>query len=326
MAKINFQQLKKVSALVKKLPDDGQVLNFYSFGSGENEFIATDMYPTKGHSEAINFFFFICLHQFGFWYGDDSGYVKPLIGLMGGKTSKGSDLLWRASLKALNSDIGVFQPKRLSTIEPEELLAKVFTDDNGPIPFPDIEERFKITRMYGRWFVENKTTPSDIIRKAREQAEPLKYFLAVVRQINGFNEDLLEKKNLLLSMTMANRPERFLFIKDAHNWSPITDYHLMRTALRLGLVDLSESENEVNRSRRWVTSKSEKTIRSTVHSAIEQMIHESGRTMSFVDEKMWSARKYCPEMTDPNCQKCIFKDVCKKRTELFQPVFRTTAY
>ena len=58
----------------------------------------------------------------------------------------------------------------------------------------------------------------------------------------------------------------------------------------------------------------------------EQVIRESGHAMSFIDEKMWSARRYCPEMTMPNCPECVFSEVCKKRTELFQPIFRTTAY
>jgi len=326
MASINTEQVKKVSAFIKQLPDSGHGLNFYSFGSGKNEVIASDMYPQLNHPEAMNFFFFVCLHQFGFWYGDNFGYVKPLVGSMGGKISKGSDLLWKASLKALNSDSTIFRPIRLANIEPEELLLKVFVDDNGPIPYPDIEDRFRITRMYGRWFVENGTNPSDVMSEANEQDAPLKHFLAIIRQIDGFNEDLLEKKNMLLAMVMANRPEKFLVVKDPQNWSPFTDYHLMRVALRLGIIDLDKDKYVHNRYRQWVTAEAEHDIRSTTQAAVKQLIRESGRTMSFIDEKLWSARRYCPEMSEPDCPKCIFAEVCKKRTELFQPVFRTTAY
>lgn len=127
-------------------------------------------------------------------------------------------------------------------------------------------------------------------------------------------------------MTMANRPERFLRVKDSYNWSPITDYHLMRVALRLGLVDLSETELETNKNRAWINAESEYEIRSVVHRAVQLLIQQSGKTMSFVDEKMWSARRYCPEMNEPDCNKCIFSGICKKRTKLFQPIFRTTTY
>ncbi len=57
-----------------------------------------------------------------------------------------------------------------------------------------------------------------------------------------------------------------------------------------------------------------------------ELIEKSDRPMFFVDEKMWMGRKYCPEMTVPECEKCIFTSVCKKRVALFQPVTRTTAY
>ena len=48
--------------------------------------------------------------------------------------------------------------------------------------------------------------------------------------------------------------------------------------------------------------------------------------MKFVDEKMWRAREYCPEMEKPDCSKCEFGNVCKKRKDLFQPVWRTNNY
>ena len=70
MVTIDKQQLEKVADFMKSLPDTGNGLNFYSYGSGDKEFVATDEYPSLDHPQAVNFFFFVCLHQFGFWYGD----------------------------------------------------------------------------------------------------------------------------------------------------------------------------------------------------------------------------------------------------------------
>ena len=39
-----------------------------------------------------------------------------------------------------------------------------------------------------------------------------------------------------------------------------------------------------------------------------------------------AARKRCPEMTIPKCEKCSVEIVCAKKKELFQPVYRTTFY
>ncbi|MFA6338925.1 MAG: queuosine salvage family protein [Candidatus Paceibacterota bacterium] len=328
MAKINKEQIEKVAAFIKQLPDSGSGLNFYSFKNKDLLIIASDMYPPLNHPEAINFFFFVCLHQFGFWHGDESGYVKPLVGTIDGNSCKGSDLLWKVCKKAFDKDPLVFGHRHLAKIKPEELF-KIFTDDEGLIPFPDLWERLRITRMYGKYFIRNRTSPLKVIKESNKKKEPLGYFLAQMWGLqgeNGFNEDKFCKKMLLLAMVLANRPEKFLVVKDDYNWEPIIDYHLMRTALRLGLVDLNDDEYGKNRNRRWVSSRVEQNIRKAVDRAMRRIIKLSGRPMSFVDEKMWNSRRYCPEMDYPDCSKCIFLKVCKHRTELFQPVFRTTAY
>ncbi len=127
-------------------------------------------------------------------------------------------------------------------------------------------------------------------------------------------------------MALANRPEKFLNVKDTRNWEPLIDYHLMRLALRSGMVELDIKDINDNRERKWVDMRVEFDIRQTTYSAVLMLIENSGRAMSFVDEKMWMARKYCPEMETPNCARYIFDSVCKKRVELFQPIFRTTNY
>jgi len=147
MARVNKTQIRKVASLLKQQETVGQELNFYSFGSGDKEIVCSDMYPPIGHAGTIDFFFFACLHQHGFWYGDDLGYVKPLTGTMNGKTVKGSDLLWKALMKAFVRDNSIFKPEQLAYMEPEELLSKIFADDNGPIPFPTAKNDFKLPEL-----------------------------------------------------------------------------------------------------------------------------------------------------------------------------------
>ncbi len=266
------------------------------------------------------------MHDYGFWYGDDKGYLEPLYGIIHGQRVKGSELLWKMCRLALANHEG-FDPKYLANITVKE-LGRIFSDNNGPVPWPDFETRFRMTRAYGGWFLDEGINPQNIIEAANKTEEPLHYFLTWMRIIPGYNRDLLEKRNLLLAMALANRPEKFLNVKDPQNWRPIVDYHLMRVALRLGLVDLFEQRSAkiITRKGRWVISGTEREIRYAVFNAVSEIINQSGRPMSFIDEKMWMGRKYCPEMEPPNCIKCIFNGVCKKRIELFQPVFRTTSY
>ncbi len=318
MAIVNERQVKAAAKLLKELPETGNGLNFYG---------NPHLYPPLSNYsyQTINFFFFICVHDYGFWYGDDRGYLEPLYGTINGERAKGSDLLWKACMRAFNKDIMRFEPYRFSAISPME-LASIFSDDNGPIPFPDFGLRFATTRAFGRWFVKEKTTPGRIIEAANETDAPLRWFLGSLREIPGYNRDLFQKKNLLLAMALANRPEHFLRVKDPENWKPLVDYHLMRLALRMGLVDLNREETISNKKREWVSGGVEGEIRGATFDAIRELIQKSDRPMSFIDEKMWTGRKYCPEMEEPNCEKCLFASVCKKRTKLFQPIIRTTAY
>ncbi|MEK7567145.1 MAG: hypothetical protein AAB527_03375, partial [Patescibacteria group bacterium] len=226
--------------------------------------------------------------------------------------------------KFLNAG-GDFSPEYFARITPKE-FAEIFSDDNGPIVFPDLETRYQLTRAYGEFFFEMRASPLDGLEDTNASKLPLKIFLEKTVIIPGYREDPLLKKNVLLAMALANRPEHFLKVGPDEEWPPIVDYHLMRLPLRLGLVRLDEYEEQENVSRLWVDEKTENKIRTTVYYTMLSLIAESGKTMAFVDHLLWSGRKYCPEMTEPECLKCIFCDVCEKHTELFQPVFRTTAY
>jgi len=327
--KIDKKQVAKVAELLKKLPESGNGMNFYSYMKDGKEIIDSEKFPPLNHPQVINFLVFTVMHDYGFWFGDNNGYLEPIYGTFYGVKSKGSDLLWKMCMRVLRKDEKQFEPAKLAVIQPLELaeIFSDFSDDRGPFPFPDFEARFKMTRAYGRWFIEEKTSPSEIVILANQEDEPLKEFLWWTRKIPGYNRDpFFYKKNLLLAMIFSNRPEKFLKVKDPQNWRPVVNYHLMRLALRLGLIELEKIDQKKNEKREWINMYIEIEIRRAVYVVLCELIEISGQSMSFIDEKIWMGRKYCPEMEKPDCPKCIFTSVCKKRVELFQPIFRTTNY
>ncbi len=148
MVKINEEQIIKAAKLLKELPERGNGLNFYSYVKDGKEIVDPEKYPPLNHPQAINFFFFAVMQDFGFWYGDDKGYLEPLHGEMCGKRIKGSDLLWNACIRTLfYRDAAAFEPFNLAKISPQK-FAEILSDDNGPIIWPDFETRFKMTRAY----------------------------------------------------------------------------------------------------------------------------------------------------------------------------------
>jgi len=326
MPVIYGSQIKKVAEMLKEAPVIKPPLNFYNYYVDGKEVVESDAYPALHDEHAVDFFFFTVLHQHGFWYDDGLGYACPITGTLDGKEYKGSDLLFRMAMRTYKKDPLLLTPKYLADISSEEMLQRFFTDDVGVLPFPDLQERLNLTRAYGQWFLGEGTTPEGILSLAHLGENALKGFLETMRTISGYNADPLEKKNNLLAMILSNRPEEFL-ARDANDeWSPIVDYHLMRVSLRLGLVRLTEEERRINESRQFVDPEMEHVIRKSIHTAITILIQRSGHSMFAIDELMWNARQYCPEMSEPECSQCVFKSVCRKDTKLFQPVLRTMAY
>ena len=60
---------------------------------------------------------------------------------------------------------------------------------------------------------------------------------------------------------------------------------------------------------------------------IQSLVELSGLTQAAVDGFFFSnARKVCVEVDAPHCGGCVAAPVCAQRTDLFQPIIRTTAY
>ncbi|MEQ1703850.1 MAG: hypothetical protein ABMA25_27400, partial [Ilumatobacteraceae bacterium] len=70
----------------------------------------------------------------------------------------------------------------------------------------------------------------------------------------------------------------------------------------------------------------EEAVRAATFAAVEALAVVSGRPMGAVDWFLFQMRHRCPEMSTPDCGTCPAQQACAQHTELFQPVFRTTAY
>lgn len=330
--RINPKRIARFAELVKTLPV-GAPLNFYSFhGKDGSEVVASDMYPPIQAENAIDFFFFACIHNYGFWHGKEK-YDGPLVGVLDRKPVKGSDLLWKLLLRATKRHHDALSPGWLANISLSDFCF-MFSDDNGPIPLLISDERYELTLRYGRWFRASanigSTTPAELVRYINGYPNPLATFSAIITEkeygVPGYCEDPLGKKALLLMMALVNRPERFIAPENDFLWDPIVDYHLMRLALRLGLVILPSAWTGENVERTFTSGEREAAIRKAIFHAVKLVIGKSGRSMAEIDNLMWSARRFCPEVQKPNCAECMLRSACAQKIELFQPVIRTTAY
>lgn len=321
-----FAEFVKTTAIEKPL-------NFYSFtGRDGVEIIAKDDYPPLHAPWAVDFFFLVGIHNFGYWHGTEK-YEGPLFGTWNGKKVKGSDLLYKLFLREFLRDPLALTGPWLSHLSLKR-WQKIMSDDNGVVELLATYERLELTRRLGDWFTGH--TPYAhrgsgwVEHFARASHYPAAHMLHLltdpVMGAPGFREDPLKKKALLFLMTLTNRPEHFLVPEESFTWDPIVDYHLMRLALRLGLVNLPMEWVNENTERTFTSPERERAIRRAVFDAVRLLLVHSGRSMAEIDNLMWSARRFCPEMEKPNCAGCMLQTACAQRTELFQPVIRTTAY
>ncbi|MBN2146610.1 MAG: hypothetical protein JW726_04440, partial [Anaerolineales bacterium] len=313
--RINQQQLEKVSALIRSLPE-----------AAPTQFTGDD-FPPVGHPTALDFFFAGTLQQFSFWETANGHYSHPLIASLDGKQLKGSSYQYRAYLRPLVADSSFYSPERQANLSQQELKTILQADD-GSHPTPAFHLHLQQARQYGRDMLALGLTPRVVLQRARDSSTPLMTFLDLLDHIAGYKEDPLRKKANLLAMCLNQRPERFLPFGAGETVQPVIDYHCMRSALRIGLVEVLDPDLQRKlAARQIVTPEEEWAVRYAVYLMQQQVVQISGQPLGAVDWFFFGyMRSHCPEMSEPICRECAANAVCAHCTNLFQPVLRTTFY
>jgi sugar/nucleoside kinase (ribokinase family) len=314
ITRVNGLQVQKISQLISSL-DEASPFNFIS-----------PELPPENHPKALDYFFAVTLQQFSFWTERNNRYHKPLLAQLGGVLQKGAFYLFDAYRRRLESDADFCSPAHQANLTRAELL-DVFRSDDGLDPMPALDLHLEAANTYGRDMLTLQLTPQTVLQKAQAAAAPLRTFISILDQIGGYKEDPLRKKSGLLALILSQRPESFLRFGANEQVEPVIDYHLMRSCLRVGLVDILDEDLKTKiANREIITPGEEWSVRYTAYRAIEQIVELSGKPTGAVDWFFFGARKRCPEMTEPECHLCQIDAVCAHRKELFQPVLRTSFY
>ena len=281
--------------------------------------------PATDHPAALDFFFATTLQQFGFWTASNGRYEQPLIATVDGAERKGAFYLFRAYLRWLEHDPARLTPAGQAALTKSDLLRLLRADDDSD-PMPALELHLSLAQQYGRDMLALELTPQSLMQRANASRSPLRSLMAHLDHIGGYKEDPLRKKSSLLAIALQQRPEGFL-ADDEIDAPPIVDYHIMRSCLRTGLIDVQDDALESKLVNREFLSETEEwAVRIAAHAAIEQLVTKSGKSMGAVDWFFFQARRRCPEMSEPLCKQCAIDPACAHRKTLFQPVRRTSFY
>jgi hypothetical protein len=282
--------------------------------------------PPLNHPLTVDYFFVTILQQFSFWTVKDGRYHRPLIDTIGGETLKGAFYLWKAYTRRIDTDPGFFSPERQADETLDDMLA-LFRSDDGDDVMPAVEMHLDAAHRYGRTMLELGWTPESVLERALASDRPLETLLAMLDHVGGYREDPLRKKSALLAQILKDRPERYFDFGANETLPPVMDYHLMRSCLRMGLIDVvDEKLRRSLEERRVVSEQDEWAVRYAAYRAVEMLPELSGRPMAAVGHYLFLSRRRCPEMTEPDCASCSADPVCAHHKELFQPVIRTDYY
>lgn len=282
--------------------------------------------PPPGHPRALDFFFTATLQQFGFWVAEDDRYARPMIAALGGRALKGSDFLWGCFRRWLDEAPAELVPAGQAGLT-AEILAHRLRADDGAMPLPAPADRLRLARSFGADLGAMATTPETMVARANAAPRPVATLLAELDHVGGYKEDPLRKKSSLLALILRQRPEGFLRRVAGDGIPPIVDYHVQRSCLRTGIVDVGEAKLRRRLvERRLVGAAEEWAVRRACYDAMLELEAASGRPMEVVDGFFFRNRTRCPEMVEPECAVCPLDGVCAQEKTLFQPVHRTTFY
>lgn len=286
---------------------------------------ATPPPGTAADDRLLDYFFTLTLQQFAFWRLEGERWNGSYIGLIGGAPRKGSDFVWCAGLRALARNPERLAPAWWGRASDEE-IADFFAEDDGAARIPWLPDRIALGRGTGEWFLERGQTPRDLLAEANAAVRPVASLLAHLAEIPGYAEDPLRKKAMLLVFILALRPERFLDARDSDSLRPVVDYHVMRTALRTGLIEADPALAARLVARTRLAAEEERDVRDATFEAMNELHRASGASHPALDALFFAARRKCPEVGEPACGSCLLDPACAHRKDLFQPVFPTTAY
>ena len=282
-------------------------------------------FPAAGAPGAAALLALATLHQYGFWTTDPTGtWAGSMFAVKQGQRYKGSDFVWACFTAAAAADPTVLDPARLAT-EPL-LFDAICADDDGHCPIPDVASHRLLQMGYGA-ALRDAGGWERILDEVGRSAQPGAALLARLSRLPGYAEDPLAKKATLLLLILTTRPERFVRLGADERLGPIVDYHLMRGCLRSGVVGVDPALAARLAARQTITGAEEAAVRMACRAALRDLESASGLGAAAIDGYFFGlGRRLCLEASPPRCTDCALAPRCAQRVDLFQPVYRTTAY
>jgi len=278
--------------------------------------------------------------------------TRTLQGYIEGKWLRGGDYLLAACRRRFDFDRDFFTANMMKSIR-EDGLKALLSDDGKPdhSTIDRAAERVGLLRDCARVLL--KRFEGDIMRIHNASEGYLirrdgKGLLNLLKNFRAYS-DPVEKKSFLLLLYLNE--SGIWKIRDLQNLEIAIDYHIMRIALRAGIVNLVNNALASRlQQRKSVKQSEDNEVRKTVREACSLLSKYSGHSAFEIDTMLWNmGRSCCFYEHDPICDakichkrdrcsfiratnysclgKCIFDGACLgSRNECYRKLWETNVY
>ena len=261
--------------------------------------------------------------NFRFWALGNDGGIIPSTGILEGREYRGSLYLWRRLRLALIRGEFSLEARFLVTLT-NDIFTEAFSDDDGRCPLaPGIEERIANLRDLGTKLEEKWN--GQFANVVHTSLGSLERFAELCRDFRAFDDPVQKLTMVNAIMLTGSRLAQF----DADP-RPGIDYHLVKQAVRQGLVDPPEVTKSKLIAGELLTAEESLALRRATLDALQQIAKRSRLRTSRLDNLYWLNRRVCDE-EKPACKRagdhrCPFETVCEQRVEFGLPLELTRYY
>lgn len=254
--------------------------------------------PPLDAPQLREYYFYLCALLFDF---------KGMRGVLEGQEYLGSDLFFALALRAARGDPAIFTAQRMAAITARQFDALFSLDGDPSHPAtPRGVERARLLRETAQALLQRYDGSLERLLSTSEgflRRESGLGVLDVFMTLPGYYDPHLKKAFVLLKIW---RRLGLWEARDKHNLFIPVDYHLLRVALRSGIVQVQDAAWQQRlRERAVATPAEEEEIRSTVKQAYKRVEQLSGIDVFTLDEIFWTLGRSCCHHDRPaRCDTC----------------------
>ncbi len=255
--------------------------------------------------------------NFRYWSLAD-GHVVASAGPVDGEFFRGSMYMWRRLHVAVSRGELGLDAEWLSTLT-EATFERAFRDDDGACPLsPGLAVRAENLRDLGARLLA--TWQGEFVNVVDAARGSLSRFADISATFRAFDDPV--RKLTMVNAIMLAGSELAHFDEEP---LPGIDYHLVKQAVRQGLVVPSERMQDKLRDRRFLTPAESLALRQATLAALLQVAEVSETSTAVIDNIYWLNGRVCDER-EPACPECPFEKACLQRVDLGRPLELTRYY